>query len=42
VPSSPPANYSDLTQLLLTVVAIAVLMPVSAILIARALHLRSA
>jgi hypothetical protein len=36
------ANYSDLTSLLLTVVAIAVLMPVSAILIARALHLRSA
>ncbi len=36
------ANYSDLTPLLLTVVAIAVLMPVSAILIARALRLRSA
>jgi hypothetical protein len=36
------ANYGDLTPLLLTVVGIAVLMPVSAILVARWLGLRSA
>jgi hypothetical protein len=36
------ADYSELTPLLLTVIAATVLMPVSAILIARALHLRSA
>lgn len=36
------ANYSDLTPLLLTVVGTAVAMPVVAILVARALRLRSA
>jgi hypothetical protein len=36
------ANYQDLTQLLVTVIAIGVAMPVGAILVACALHLRSA